>query len=203
MNSSTTSLPLPGTTSALTLDQQLIAFRQNRFLTMPLSGMLVWIVIGFAGAFLPPPNAVLVIYLGTGVIFYLALCVAKLLGEDILGRTRKGNLFDRIFLSTCAMSALVYALAIPFHLADPTSVPLSVGVLTGLMWLPFSVMAGHWVGYFHAVARTVLLVAAWFLFPENRFTVLPAIVVAVYLVSIAALVRRWRALQASRSVSIS
>lgn len=135
-------------------------------------------------------------YIGTGAIFYLALLVSKLLGEDILGRKRKGNLFDKIFLATIAMSALVYSLAIPFHLENLSSVPLSVGVLTGLMWLPFSVIAGHWVGYFHAIARTILLVAAWYLFPEHRFTVLPAIIVAVYLVSIIALARRWSAIKA-------
>jgi len=159
--------------------------------------MLVWAGIGVAGYILPEPQAVLAIYIGTGTIFYLALLVAKVLGEDILGRKRKGNLFDRIFLATIAMSALVYSLAIPFHIENPSSVPLSVGVLTGLMWLPFSVIASHWVGYFHTVTRTLLLVVAWYLFPEHRFTILPAIIVAIYLVSIIALAQRWRAIKPS------
>ena len=185
------------TVSVLTLDQQLAAFRQNRFLTMPITGMIVWAGIGLVGAFLPTHQAVLATYLGTGAIFYLALLVAKLTGEDILGRKRKGNFFDKIYLSIMAMSLLVFALAIPFQFQNPTSVPLTVGVLTGLMWLPFSVIAGHWVGYFHAIVRTMLLVAAWFMFPEHRFTVLPAIIVAVYLISIIALARRWGAIKAS------
>lgn len=174
------------------VDEQLRAFRHNRFLTMPITGTAVWAAIGVAGAILPTHLAVLATYVGTGMIFYLALLVSRLLGEDLLGRGRKGNLFDRIFLTTVAMSCLVYSLAIPFGLKDPTSVPLSVGVLTGLMWLPFSAMAGHWVGYFHAIARTVLLTAAWFLVPEHRFVVLlPALIVVIYLVSIVALARRW------------
>ncbi len=185
------------TATTLTLDQQLAAFRQNRFLSMPITGMLVWAGIGIAGALLPEWQAVLATYLGTGAIFYLALLVAKLTGEDILGRKRPGNFFDKIYLSALVMSLLVFALAIPFQFQNQSSVPLTVGVLTGLMWLPFSVIAGHWVGYFHTLARTVLLVAAWFLFPAHRFTVLPAIIVALYLISIIALARRWSALNAS------
>jgi len=182
---------------SVTLDEQLAAFRQNRFMAMPITGMMVWIGIGIAGSVLPMSQAALATYIGTGMIFYLALLVAKLLGEDLLGRTRKGNFFDKLFLATIAMSVLVYALAIPFQFREPSSVPLSIGVLTGLMWLPFSVMAGHWVGYFHAIARTLLLTAAWFLFPSHRFTVLPAIIVALYLVSIVALANRWNSLKTS------
>ncbi|MGH8058942.1 MAG: hypothetical protein ACREOH_17180, partial [Candidatus Entotheonellia bacterium] len=48
----------------------------------------------------------------------------------------------------------------------------------------------HWVGLFHAIARTVLVVAAWFLLPTHRFTVIPVIIVSVYLISIGALLRR-------------
>lgn len=183
------------------LDEQLAAFRNNRFLTMPITGMLVWSAIAVAGAMLPLYQAILATYVGTGMIFYLALLVAKVMGEDLLGKSRKGNLFDRIFLGFCAMAWLVYFIAIPFQLADPTSVPLSVGVLSGLMWIPFSIMAGHWVGIFHAVARTVLLTAAWFLFPQDRFVVLPVVVVAVYLVSIVALTRRWMRMTQSKAIS--
>jgi hypothetical protein len=51
---------------------------------------------------------------------------------------------------------------------------------------------GHWVGYFHGIARTVLVLVAWYAFPEprTRFTLIPAIIVAVYLITIAILVRR-------------
>ena len=187
------------TIPTLTLDEQLAVFRRNRFLTMPVTGMFVWTGIGIAGAMLPVHQAVLATYLGTGLIFYLALAVAKLLGEDILGRKRKGNFFDRVFLSAMAMSLLVFGLAIPFGMVDPSAVPLGVGVLTGLMWLPFSLLIGHRVGFFHAIARTALLVAAWYLFPAHRFVILPAVIVLVYLISIFALARRWRAINSANA----
>lgn len=43
-----------------------------------------------------------------------------------------------------------------FHvglLIEPTSLPLSVGILAGLMSVPFSGWIEHWVGLFHAYSR--------------------------------------------------
>jgi hypothetical protein len=71
-------------------------------------------------------------------------------------------------------------------------VPLSIGILAGLMWLPFGWVIQHWIGAFHAIARTLFIVVAWYVFPEQRFVVIPAIIVGVYIVSIAVLERRWR-----------
>jgi hypothetical protein len=50
----------------------------------------------------------------------------------------------------------------------------------------------HWIGYFHAGARTALLVAAHYLFPQHRFIVIPLLIVAVYIVTIAVFEQRWR-----------
>lgn len=97
-----------------------------------------------------------------------------------------------MFISTVAMSLLVFAIAVPFFMIDYTALPLSVGILTGLMWLPLSWAIQHWVGIFHGVARTVTILAAWYLFPEHRFVVIPAIIVAIYIVTIIVLERRWR-----------
>ena len=118
---------------------------------MPISGTIAWTVIGIGSFFLDQVWASLLIFIATGSIFYLGLGVAKLTGEDLLGKTRKGNLFDKLFLSTTAMSILVFAIAIPFYNSVPQSLPMSVGILTGLMWMPFSLMIGHWLGFFHTI----------------------------------------------------
>ncbi len=175
---------------AATLDDQLEVFRRGRFLAMPIAGALVWSAIGVAGAALPTIGAVWSIFIGTGVIFYVGLGVAKLTGEDLLGRERKGNLFDRLFLLATFQAVLVYAIAIPFFLVEPTSLPMSVGVLTGLMWVTFSGMLGHWVGLFHTLLRTTGVLATWYLLPDARFVAVPLAVVAAYVVTIAILVRR-------------
>jgi hypothetical protein len=189
--------PQPGQdTTKPTLDAQRAEFIHCRFIAMPIAGALAWAAIGVAGALLPLRAAILALFIGTGVIFYLGLIVARFTGEDLLGKRRKGNFFDRLFLQTVFMATLVFSIAIPFFRADPTSLPLSLGILTGLMWLPLSTMIGHPIGVFHAVVRTVAIVVVWYVLPEYRFVAIPAVIVAVYLVTIVALERRWRALAA-------
>lgn len=173
------------------LDQQHAAFVANRFLAVPIAGAIAWAAIGVAGAILPLVGAVLALFIGTGMIFYIGLLIARLTGEDLLGKKRRGNFFDRIFLLSVVMAVLVYAIAIPFFLIEPTSLPLSVGILAGLMWVPFSGLIEHWVGLFHAFSRTGLVVLAWYLFPDSRFVAIPAVIVAIYLVTIYVLARRF------------
>jgi ethanolamine transporter EutH len=131
------------------------------------------------------------------MIFYLGLGVAQLTGEDLLGRERQSDFFDRIFLLTTAQAILVFSIAIPFFLVDPTSLPLSVGILSGLMWVPFSGLIRHWVGLFHGVTRTIGIVAVWHLLPEARFVAVPVVIVATYLATIFVLVRRYSVLRES------
>ena len=176
--------------SALTLEQQRADFARSPFLAMPIAGTIAWTAIGIAGMFLPNDRASWALFIGTGMIFSLGLVVAKFTGEDLLGKQRPGNSFDALFMRAIVMAWLVFAIAIPFFRMDPTSLPLTVGILAGLMWLPFGWIIRHWVGTFHAVSRTILCLVAWYVFPDHRFVVIPAVIVAIYVVSIAALVRR-------------
>lgn len=174
------------------LDQQLADFRRNRMIAMPIAGTIAWAGIGVAGALLPMRAAAWAVFIGTGMIFSLGLLVARFTGEDLMGK-KAPNFFDRVFFHGVVQAVLVYAIAIPFFLVEPTSLPMTVGILTGLMWVPISVLLGHWVGLFHAFTRTVLIVAAWYLLPDQRFVAIPAIIVAVYLVTIYVLERRFTA----------
>lgn len=176
--------------STATLEDQRAEFSRSRFLAMPIAGAIAWTFIGLAGAFFSVSQAALALFVGTGSIFYLGLLIARFTGEDLLGKKRKNNFFDRLFLLTVLMAVLVYAIAIPFFLIERTSLPLSVGILTGLMWIPFSGIIQHRVGIFHGIARTVLIVAAWFLFPERRFVVIPIVIVGIYLITIYILAKR-------------
>jgi hypothetical protein len=159
---------------------------------MPIAGTIAWAAIGVCGAFLPVDLAAWALFIGTGSIFGLGLVVARCIGEDLLGKTRQANAFDSLFFHTVVMAWLVFAIAIPFFMLEPTSLPLTVGILAGLMWVPFSWMIQHWIGLFHGIARTILVLAAWYLFPSQRFVVIPAVIVAIYLVTIQVLMRRSR-----------
>jgi hypothetical protein len=175
-----------------TLDEQLTEFAQSPGIAMPIAGAIAWTIIGVAGAFLPLFWNVWVLFICTGMTFPLGLLVARFTGEDLLGKTRKNNAFDRLFMLNVLMAWLVFAIAIPFFMIEPTSLPLTVGILAGLMWVPFSWMIGHWVGLFHGITRTIFVVAAWYLFPRHRFMAIPAVIVVIYLVSIYVLATRSR-----------
>jgi hypothetical protein len=180
----------PADLHASSLEAHREYFKSSPFLAMPLAGTIAWAAIGIAGALLPIELAAWALFIGTGMIFSIGLVVARFTGEDLLGKKRPGNPFDALFMRTVVMAWLVFAIAIPFFRLDPTSLPLTVGILAGLMWLPFGWIIQHWVGTFHAVTRTVLCLAAWYAFPGQRFVVLPFVIVAVYLVTIGALMRR-------------
>ncbi|MEM1183658.1 MAG: hypothetical protein AAGI53_01515 [Planctomycetota bacterium] len=181
----------PASARARNLDEQLAEFRDSQFMAMPSAGAVCWSLAAGAGFFRPDRWHVLSLFIAVGMIFYVGLLIAKITGEDLLGRNKSSPFFDRVFFASVAMSILVFAIAIPFVLESPTSLPLSLGVLTGLMWLPISPLIGHWVGAAHAIARTALVLTVWLLLPDDRFTAVPLAVVAVYVVTLTILWKRW------------
>ncbi|GAA6185237.1 hypothetical protein [Aliiglaciecola sp. NS0011-25] len=168
-----------------TLDQQREQFRQRRFLAMPLAGMIVWSIIGFIGFFVESMEIkVWSVWLGCGAIFYLGIFFAKLTGEDFFNRKGPKNEFDNLFMAGVVMALLVFAIVMPFATKENESIPMSVGILAGLMWMPLSWAIQHWVGYFHAITRTIAIVTCYFGAPEHVFVSVPAVIVVVYIVSI-------------------
>lgn len=111
------------------------------------------------------------------------------------GKSIRKYTFNALFFHTVFSSLAIYAIAIPFFLVDYTSLPLTVGILMGTMWVPFSWIIQHPIGIFHAVTRTILVVLAWYLFPGQRFLVISIGIVLVYLVTIFVLEIRWRRLE--------
>ena len=175
-----------------TLEEQRIEFSNERFLATPLAGLIVWTIIGFAGIFFSDFIAVWAIFIGTGSIVYLGLFLSKFTGENFLDKNKPKNEFDTLFLFTAGQAILVYSIAIPFFLVDYTSLPMTVGILTGLMWLPFSWIIKHWVGIFHTLTRTIAIVALWYLLPEYRFIAIPFAIVLIYIVTLLILKTRTR-----------
>lgn len=178
----------------LSLDEHRRNFASRRFITVPLAGALCWLVAGIINFFVSPVIAVWTLFIATGSIVYVAMALSKLTGEDFFNKMQPKNPFDNLFFRSVIMALTVYAIAIPFFLADYQSLPLSLGILTGLMWLPFSWIIQHWVGSFHTISRTLLVLVVWYLFPKQAFVMVPAVIVCVYIVTIVTLERRWRML---------
>jgi hypothetical protein len=175
-----------------TLDEQRREFSNRPLIATPIAGMFAWGIAGIAGYILPTRGAALVLFIATGLIAYLAMGISRFTGENFMDRSRPMNGFDALFLYTAGMSLLGYAIAIPFFLVDRTSLPLTVGVLTGLMWVPISWIIQHWIGIAHAVVRTGAVVTAWYLWPAHRFVIIPAVIVVLYALAIVVLLNRPR-----------
>ena len=164
-----------------TLEQQREEFANRKFLATPLAGITAWLISGISGMLFPPAVSVWVLFISTGSIVYLALFISKFTGENFLDKSKPKNEFDRLFLFTVFQAVLVYSIAIPFFLIDYTSLPMTIGILTGLMWFPFSWMIKHWVGVFHSVIRTSAVLLLWYLLPQHRFVVIPFAIVIIYI----------------------
>lgn len=175
-----------------TLEEQKEEFKQKKLLASPIAGLLAWLVVAISGIFFPDHITVWVLFIATGSIVYLAMGISKFTGEDYLDKNKPKNTFDTLFFLTVAQALLVYAIAIPFFIENYSSLPLTVGILTGLMWLPLTWIIDHWIGLFHAVVRTATVLALWHLFPEDRFVSIPIAIVILYVVSIYILNNRKR-----------
>lgn len=167
-----------------TLDQQRTEFANRKFLATPLAGLLVWFIIGISGILLPVRTTVWILFIGTGSIVYLAMLISKFTSENFTDKSKPKNEFDKLFLLTVGQAVLVYSIAIPFFILDYTSLPMTVGILTGLMWLPFSWIITHWVGIFHALIRTIAVLSLWYALPEHRFVAIPFAIVLIYIITI-------------------
>ena len=179
------------------LDVQREEFSRRRLIATPLAGMIAWAVVGVGSVFLSPFAISMLLLFATGSIVYLGMFISKFTGENFLDKNKPKNTFDTLFFCSVGMSGLVYAIAIPFFLVDYTSLPLSVGILTGLMWLPISWIIQHWIGFVHGIARTLAVLLVWYLFPDHRFLAVSVVVVVLYVFAIVALESRWRNLAKS------
>ena len=175
-----------------TLEEQRIEFANSSFLATPIAGLIAWLVTGVAALILPAYYVVWTLFIATGSIVYLGMFISKFTGENFLDKKKPKNEFDKLFMFTVVQALLVYAIALPFFLVDYSSLPMTVGILTGLMWVPFSWIIKHWIGLFHAIVRTVVVLVLWYVFPAQRFVAIPFAIVVIYIVTIIVLKRRKR-----------
>lgn len=173
-----------------TLEEQRIEFSNGKFLATPIAGLIAWLIVGISGLIFPVQTTVWVLFIATGSIVYLGMFISKFTGENFLDKNKPKNEFDKLFFFTVGQAILVYAIAIPFFIVDYSSLPLTVGILTGLMWLPFSWIINHWVGIFHTLTRTVVVLLLWYLLPEHRFVAIPFAIVLIYIITILVLKSR-------------
>ena len=159
----------------------------GRSVALPIAGAVVWAVVGLAALVLPEWPATLALLFGTGLMFPLAMLLARPLGEKLIDNSSP---LARLMAQAVLMVNLLWALHFTVIVLDPQYVPLTLGIGLGLHWIVFSWILGHPVGMIHAILRTLLVTLAWWLFPETRLATVSLAVVIAYAMSIAVLATR-------------
>jgi hypothetical protein len=159
----------------------------GRSLAMPIAGALVWTIAAVAATQLDQPTATQVLLSATGAIFPIALVLARVLKEKLVNNPSP---FGRLMGLCIIMVNLLWALHSTLIFKDASLVPLRLGIGLGLHWIVFSWIIDHPVGIIHAVLRTILVTALWWLFPTQPVVAVAVSVVIAYAYSIFALATR-------------
>lgn len=176
----------------LTLDEYRRDLKKRRFMALPTAGAIVWLVVALSSVFATDVVTSLIMVTGTCTLVYFASAIAHFTGERFITLHSPTNPFEQLLVYCFTGSLCAYALIIPLYMQDISTLPLTVGVLASLIWLPYSWIIEHWVGVVHVATRMLLLPLAWYFFPEYRFTLIPMLIFALYVFTAMVLEHRWR-----------
>ena len=141
----------------------------------------MWSVVAWLGwAF--PAEIIPWVYFGTTLVFLFNGMLLMRAGKNISSgqKALKQDLPVKLHLYLLAQVILTFAIAIPFFLEEPTSLPLTMGILTGTIWFPYSWIFNRRVGYLHVVLRTVSISTLWLLYPEQGYILIPVAIALIY-----------------------
>jgi hypothetical protein len=167
----------------LTLDDYRNEFEKssNRSVSMPIAGIIVWGLVALLSTQFNENISVYILLFATGGIFPIALIIAKIRKENLVSSS---NPLAKLMGLCILMVNLLWAVHIPLLLNAPEFVPLSLGIGLGLHWVVYSWIINHPVGIIHAVLRSILIVVAWYLFPNDGLLAISCVIVLTYLISI-------------------
>ena len=160
---------------------------------VPLAGAAYWLVLAWAGYALSLRDWVTVAMWGSGLIFPLALVLAKAFRNDFM---RDKTAVSDVLLPTFVSMLLFWPMLGAAIWTEPQLAPLILAIGMSLHWPVIGWSYGRTALYTaHALVRAALAFAIWTWMPEARFTLLPLSVAVVYLATVAAIlvdVRRGR-----------
>ena len=147
-------------TSNLSLTELRLDFARERRIASPIAGAICWAVAGAFGAVFPARFAPMAMFICVGMVFLLGLLVGRFVHENMMAR---GNELDALLFKSVIAASLFWAVALPSCSVDHSSLPLTLGIIFGVPWMILAWIIRHWIGSFHAIACTVLIVVACFL----------------------------------------
>jgi hypothetical protein len=144
-----------------------------------LAGMVFWLAIAAGAAAMEPVPLLYASFGGTNLIFPLAVLLAWLFGIPFLkDRSEVSSLLVPAFISMLLFWPMVF---VAMSEASPGVVLCLVAIGLSIHWPVIGWSYGRAAPFCaHAVVRAALVVAIFHLFPDQRFTLIPLAVAAVY-----------------------
>ncbi|WP_144051765.1 DUF7010 family protein [Fibrisoma limi] len=150
--------------------------RSNGGIALPAAGTLYWLALSIAGFWLKPGQWMLLAFTTSGLIFPLGLALQKPLRANILIKSPLSGLIGPA-LTTMMLS---WPVTIAASGVDKALVPLTLAVGMSLHWPIIGWLFGSRVCIIHAISRAALTTGIWYLFPSDRFTLIPLAVGLLY-----------------------
>lgn len=157
--------------------------RTNGGIALPAAGLLYWAMLGLAGYWLKPGQWMLLAFATSGLIFPLSLLLRKPLRADILAKSPLASVIGPALLSMM----LSWPIIIVTSGIDKALAPLTLAIGMSLHWPVIGWLFGSRVCGIHAICRAVLVTFLWYVFPNDRFTLIPFAVATLYGLTIAGL----------------
>lgn len=169
--------------------------RANGGISLPAAGCIYWIGVGIAGYYLRPELWITVACFFTGFIFPLGLLLSKPLKANAMAKSELSSVLLPALISMLTFWPLAFAGA----KGNPSFIPLAVGVGMGLHWPVIGWMYGGKSFMAHFIARTIGCTVLWYTLPDDRFTIIPFYIAAVYFITILGI--KWEVEQAKKQVA--
>lgn len=149
----------------------------------PLAGTVYWAGLAAAGLFLPLNTWIIVAFFASGSIFPLALLFGAIFKNPFMkDRSAAGGVLGPALIGML----LFWPMAIAAYQHFPDLAPLILAIGMSIHWPVIGWSYGR-VGIYsmHAVIRAALAFWLWTHYPDERTTLLPLSVAAVYLLTVA------------------
>lgn len=148
--------------------------------SLPAAGCIYWFALGIAGFYLKPQTWFIVSAFTSGLIFPLGLLLSRPLKADIKVSSPLNGLIAPALISMMTF----WPLAIAGTSSDVSFITLALAVGMGIHWPVIGWMYGRKVYLLHGIIRTIGATMLWYVFPEQRFVLIPIFVSLAYLITI-------------------
>ena len=168
------------------LADRLAAYKRLRGgFPIPLAGALYWAALAWAGTRYALETWSAIAFIGSGLIFPLAILFAKLFRNPFMkDRTATGDVLVPAFIAML----LFWPMLVGVIQVAPEAAPLMLAIGMSLHWPVIGWSYGRTALFSaHAIVRAIVVLGIWIYLPEARLTLLPLAVCGIYLVTVLAI----------------